>query len=81
MLTVDNILAVALLYPVLTPLIILTYHILNTIIYLRVYIGHAAVPPHIYVHTPYAVMSIYAWTREGRVGTLIRGSYNSTPSI
>ena len=46
MLTVDNILAVALLYPVLTPLIILTYtvltlvrvltyYILNTILYLR----------------------------------------------
>jgi hypothetical protein len=31
------------------------YYIRNTLIYRRIYIGHAAVPPHIYVYTPIRV--------------------------
>ena len=47
--------AVVLLYPVLTPTVVPLYHIRNTLIYRRIYIGHAAVPPHIYVYTPIRV--------------------------
>ena len=61
----DIIPAVAPLYMVLTPVRVLTYYILNTIIYLRVYIGHAAVPPHIYVHIPIRVgIHICVYTQE-----------------
>ena len=51
----DIIPAVAPLYMVLTPVRVLTYHILNTLIYRRIYVGHAAVPPLYYVHIPIRV--------------------------
>ena len=64
MLTVDIIPVVAPLYMVLTPVRVLTYYILNNIIYLRVYIGYAAVPPHIYVHIPIRVGVHIAWRAQ-----------------
>ena len=69
MLTVDNILAVALLYVVLTTAGVLTYYVLNTLIYRRIYVGHAAVPPHIYVHNTTRVgIHICVYTQETGVG-------------
>jgi len=47
---VDIIPAVVLLYVVLNTWVILPYAIRNTLIYIRLYIGYAAVPAHIYVH-------------------------------
>ena len=51
----DIIPAVALLYPVLTPLGVLTYHVLNTLIIRTYLIGYAAVPPPYYVYIPIRV--------------------------
>ena len=65
----DRNIAVAPLYMVLTPVRILTHYILTTILYRHMYVGYAAVPPHIYVHIPIRVGIHIAWrTQETGVG-------------
>jgi hypothetical protein len=62
---VDRNIAVAPLYMVLTPVRILTYHILTTILYRRISVGHTAVPPPYYVYIPIRVgIHICVYTQE-----------------
>ena len=82
MLTVDNIPAVVLLYMVLTPVRILTHYILTTILYRHMYVGYAAVPPHIYVHIPIRVgIHICVYTQETGVAYQTELLQKPTPTL
>ena len=82
MLTVDNIPAVVLLYMVLTPVRILTHYILTTILYRHMYVGYAAVPPHIYVYIPIRVgIHICVYTQETGVAYQTELLQKPTPTL
>ena len=82
MLTVDNIPAVVLLYMVLTPVRILTYYILTTILYRHIYVGHAAVPPPYYVYIPIRVgIHICVYTQETGVAYQTELLQKPTPTL
>jgi hypothetical protein len=79
---VDIIPAVAPLYMVLTPVRVLTYYILTTILYRRISVGHAAVPPPYYVYIPIRVgIHICVYTQETGVAYQTELLQKPTPTL